>query len=109
MENNPNIASDAQHVVNLVLIWLGFGTLVALIVRSIVPGKEPSGPISTILIGIVGTCVGPLVVSLVWRIENFNPIGPVGFLASFVCALFCLLAYQVGHAMFSRRRREYER
>jgi len=80
--------------------------LVAILVRCLLPGREPSGMISMILIGVVGTCVGPLIVSTVWRIENFNPISPVGFLASFVCSFLCLLFYQVGMAVSKRRRLE---
>ena len=107
MEASLDLAPAAQHWVNLILIWLGFGTLVAILVRCVIPGKEPSGMISTILIGVVGTCVGPLVVSTIWRIEDFNPISPIGFFASFVCSLLFLLFYQIGMAM-SRRRREID-
>ncbi|MCL2116889.1 MAG: hypothetical protein FWH27_00535 [Planctomycetaceae bacterium] len=104
MDASLNLAPAAQHWVNLILIWLGFGAIVAIVVRSLLPGREPSGMISMLLIGVVGTCVGPLIVSTVWRIEQFNPISPVGFLASFVCSFLFLLLYQVGMAMSKRRR-----
>ena len=110
MDASLNLAPTAQHWVNLILIWLGFGTFVAILVRSILPGREPSGMIGTILIGVVGTCVGPLIISTVWHIEKFNPISPIGFLASFVCAFLFLLFYQIGMAMSKRRsgRRELD-
>ena len=108
MDAGLNLAPAAQHWVNLILLWLGFGTLVAILVRSLLPGREPSGMIGTILIGVVGTCVGPLIVSTVWRIEFFNPISPIGFFASFVCSFLFLLFYQVVMAITKRRRRELD-
>jgi len=104
MDAGMNLAPAAQHWVNLILLWLGFATFVAILVRSLLPGREPSGMISMILIGVVGTCVGPLIVSTVWRIEKFNPISPIGFLASFVCSFLFLLCYQVGTAVSKRHR-----
>jgi uncharacterized membrane protein YeaQ/YmgE (transglycosylase-associated protein family) len=107
MDGGLNLSQEAQNWVNLILIWLGFGTLVAIVVRCLFPGKEPTGMISSIMIGIVGTCVGPLIVSTIWRIENFNPISPVGFLASIICAALFLLFYQIGITLTKRRRNEY--
>ena len=101
-----NLGPEAQHWVNQILIWLGFGTLVAVLVRSLLPGREPAGMISMILIGVVGTCVGPLVLSTIWRIDQFNPISPIGFFASFVCSFLFLLFYQVAMAISKRRRLE---
>ena len=106
MDDSLNLASAAQHWVNLILVWLGFGALIAILVRSLLPGREPSGMISMFLIGVVGTCVGPLIVSTVWQIDDFNPISPIGFLASFVCSFLFLLFYQVGMAVTKRRRLE---
>ncbi len=108
MDASLNLASAAQHWVNLILLWLGFGTLVAITVRCLLPGREPSGMISSILIGVVGTCVGPLIVSTIWNIKDFNPICPIGFLASFICAFLFLLFYQVGMAVSKRRRHELD-
>jgi uncharacterized membrane protein YeaQ/YmgE (transglycosylase-associated protein family) len=108
MDASLNLAPVAQHWVNLILLWLGFGTLVAILVRCLLPGREPSGMIGTILIGVVGTCVGPLIVSTVWRIEQFNPITPIGFLASFVCSFLFLIFYQVGMSVAKRRRHELD-
>ena len=108
MDAGLNIDQTAQHWVNLILIWLGFGTLVAILVRCLLPGREPTGMISMILIGMVGTCVGPLVVSTVWRIDSFNPISPIGFLASFLSSFAFLILYQLRTAFSKRRRHDFE-
>ena len=97
-----NLSITAQQWVNLVLIWIGFATVIGLAVRSILPGKEPSGLIGTLLIGILGCCVGPLVVTVVWKVEDFNPISPIGFCVSAVCAFVFLLVYRMVFFLFLR-------
>ena len=91
-----NLSPSAQVLVNGILLWIGFATVVALIVRSFFPGKEPSGFLGTLLIGVGGCCIGPLGLTLIWKLksETFNPISPIGFLASLVCAAGLLLGYQ---------------
>jgi len=108
MDAGLNIDPTAQHFVNLILIWFGFGTLVAIAVRCLIPGREPTGMVSMILIGMVGTCVGPLIVSTIWRIDNFNPISPIGFFASFLSSFAFLLIYQLGTAWSKRRRHDFD-
>ncbi|MGL6194881.1 MAG: GlsB/YeaQ/YmgE family stress response membrane protein [Thermoguttaceae bacterium] len=98
-----NLTPSAQVWVNVVLIWIGFATVVGLIVRSLLPGKEPSGLIGTLLIGLIGSCTGPLIVTLIWKIENFNPIGPIGMCSSVVCAAICLLLFRILFHFFKKR------
>ena len=99
-----NLSVTAQQWVNLILIWVGFAAVVGLAVRSILPGKEPSGLVGTLLIGILGCCVGPLIVTLVWKIENFNPISPIGFFASAILAFVFLLTYRIVFLLFLKNR-----
>jgi len=108
MDAGLNIDPTAQHLVNLILIWLGFGTLVAIVVRCLIPGRVPTNMLSMILIGMVGTCVGPLVVSTIWRIADFNPISPIGFFASFLSSFAFLILYQLGTAWAKRRHHDYD-
>ena len=37
------LSPAAQQVVNVVLIWLGFGVLTGLLARALLPGREPRG------------------------------------------------------------------
>jgi uncharacterized membrane protein YeaQ/YmgE (transglycosylase-associated protein family) len=85
----------AQQWVNVTLIWIGFGTLAGLLARSLIPGGEPSGAAGTVLIGIVGSVVGPLVLLSFWKRPDFNPISPLGFLAAIGGALVSLLVYRL--------------
>lgn len=44
--------------VNELLRWVGFGTLTGLAAKAIMPGRDPGGAVSTMLIGIGGSVIG---------------------------------------------------
>ena len=98
------LSQTAQHWVNVTLIRVGFGTLAGLLARLLIPGREPSGAVGTVLIGIVGSVIGPLSLcfflnrgdfSLLSNQGNFNPISPLGFLAAAGGALVTLVGYRM--------------
>lgn len=89
-----DLSFNAQFWVNLVLLWLGFGILVGLVAQAILPEGEPKNAFGVLLIGIVGSCFGPLLVSLAWNPEEFNPIGPTGFVTSVLVSLTLFLVYR---------------
>ena len=94
----------AQHWMNVVLIWIGFGIVTGLLAKLLVPGREPVGPLGTLMIGIFGSVLGPLVLSVLLHRQNFNPISPVGLLASVGGALLFLAAYRFLAAFIVGRR-----
>lgn len=96
----------AQQWVNLVLIWVGFGALVGLLARALLPGLEPKGTMGTIVIGVMGSVLGPLVLSSYFGYSNFNPISPLGFLAAIGGAFTLLVGYRIVLACFIVRREE---
>lgn len=93
----------AQHWVNVILIWVGFGTVAGLLARVILPVREPSGPLPTLLLGIVGSVVGLFVLSAVLSERQLNPISPLGFLAATAAAFVLLIFYRVVIALFGSR------
>jgi uncharacterized membrane protein YeaQ/YmgE (transglycosylase-associated protein family) len=48
------------------LSWIVTGLVVGLIARALVPGRQSIGVIMTIILGIVGACVGGLISSAIW-------------------------------------------
>lgn len=100
------LSDAAQQWVNAVLIWVGFGALAGLLAKSLIPGKEPSGTVGTILIGIGGSLLGPLVLCQVLNYQDFNPISPLGFLSAIGGALVLLIVYRVVIAPFFVERTE---
>jgi uncharacterized membrane protein YeaQ/YmgE (transglycosylase-associated protein family) len=56
--------------------WLIIGLIAGALARLIMPGKDPMGVLATILLGIVGSIIGGLVSSLIWRSDSgFHPGG----------------------------------
>jgi uncharacterized membrane protein YeaQ/YmgE (transglycosylase-associated protein family) len=92
------LAQYAQHWVNVVLIWVGFGTLAGLLAKVVLPLPEPPGPMSTVLLGMLGSVAGLLVLSLLLGEDDLNPISPAGFLASTLCAFCLLVLYRLVYA-----------
>jgi uncharacterized membrane protein YeaQ/YmgE (transglycosylase-associated protein family) len=96
------LSESAQHWVNVVLIWVGFGTLAGLLARVILPVRQPAGSLPTLLLGVVGSVVGLLVLSLLMSDRHLNPISPLGFLAATAGAFVLLIVYRLLHACFAR-------
>jgi uncharacterized membrane protein YeaQ/YmgE (transglycosylase-associated protein family) len=93
--DNAQFIQTVQQVANQVLTWVGFGTLVGLLAKAIMPGKDPGGAIATLLMGIAGTIIGCGVVAFVWRGHIVSPISPLGFLVATAGAFVLLFFYKL--------------
>jgi len=100
------LAQNAQHWVNVVLIWVGFGTLAGLLARVVLPVEEPRGAIPTLLLGVVGSVVGLFALSLFLSDGQLNPISPLGFLAATACAFCLLILYRLVYACIPKGKKE---
>ena len=85
----------AQQLVNDVLVWIGFGTVVGLLAKGIMPGRDPGGAIATVLMGIGGTIMGCGVVSYFNHGQRIVPISPMGMLVGLVGTLIILFFYKL--------------
>lgn len=90
-----DLSPAAQQWVNVVLIWLGFGLLAGLLARALVPGRQPVGPVATLVIGVLGSVIGLFGLSYFLHGKPVNPISPVGLLSAAGGALVLLIAYRV--------------
>lgn len=55
------------------LSWILTGLVVGLIARALVPGRQAIGTVMTIVLGIVGACVGGLISSAIWPTWTDDP------------------------------------
>jgi uncharacterized membrane protein YeaQ/YmgE (transglycosylase-associated protein family) len=92
----------AQHWVNVVLLWIGFGCLAGLLARMVLPLREPSGALATLTLGMTGSAVGLGVLSWALGDHLSNPISPLGFLAAAGGAFGLLLLYGALQAALQR-------
>lgn len=92
---DPQALSETAHqYAHLALTWIGFGTLVGLMAKAIMPGRDPGGAVATLLMGIGGTVIGCGIVTYFWG-QHVSPISAIGFLAATGGAFILLLFYRL--------------
>lgn len=77
------------------LMWVGFGTLVGLLAKAIMPGRDPGGAVATLLMGIAGTVIGCGTLMFFWEGRRVSPLSVVGFFAAIAGAFLLLLFYRI--------------
>jgi uncharacterized membrane protein YeaQ/YmgE (transglycosylase-associated protein family) len=77
------------------LTWIGFGTLVGLMAKAIMPGRDPGGSIATLLMGIGGSVIGCGTLMFFYEGQRVTPISLVGFLVATGGAFILLFFYRL--------------
>ena len=85
---------EAQQWVDLVLIWVGFGTLVGLMAKAVMPGRDPGGAVATLAMGVGGTVIGCGVLTYFCE-QRITPLSPVGFFVATAGAFVLLFFYRL--------------
>ena len=80
---------------NLALTWIGFGTVVGLTAKAIMPGRDPGGTVATLLMGIVGTLIGCAILKYFYPGENIQPVSLEGFAVGAGGAFVLLMFYKI--------------
>ena len=88
------LSAAAQAWVNLILVWVGFGTVVGLLANLFLPTGSPSGFFGNLVIGVVGSCAGPVALVLILKPQNFHPMSPIGFAAAVLAAVILLILFR---------------
>ena len=80
---------------NLALTWIGFGTVVGLAAKALMPGRDPGGAIATVLMGIAGTLIGCACLQYFSGNQPIKPVSLQGFFVGSAGALLILIFYKV--------------
>lgn len=81
---------------NDVLVWVGFGTIVGLLAKGIMPGRDPGGAVATLAMGVGGTVIGCGVFAYFsGSTERITPISPLGFAVATGGAFILLFFYKL--------------
>ncbi len=88
----PDLMQHLQTWANDVLVWVGFGTIVGLLAKAIMPGRDPGGAVATLMMGIGGTVIGCGVLSFFSGGSRISPISPLG-MAVGTGGAFVILAF----------------
>ncbi|HLO00978.1 MAG TPA: GlsB/YeaQ/YmgE family stress response membrane protein [Pyrinomonadaceae bacterium] len=73
--------------------WLVIGLIAGALARLIMPGRDPMGVLATIVLGIVGSIIGGLVSTMIWRSDTGFHAG--GLLLSLLGAIFVLWIWRM--------------
>ncbi len=92
---DTNLLVIAQQAAHELLVWVGFGTLVGLTAKAIMPGRDPGGAVGTMLMGIAGSLIGCGVLLLFDTSYKISPISGLGFIAGTAGAFLLLLFYRL--------------
>lgn len=88
--------SEVLHqALHELLVWVGFGTLVGLAAKAIMPGRDPGGAVGTMLMGIGGCVVGCGSLMFFWDGQRVSPISGMGFAAATGGAFILLVFYKI--------------
>lgn len=95
LNNFGLFSAGTQQFINDVLVWVGFGTVVGLLARAIMPGRDPGGAVTTLLMGIGGTIIGSGAWSLFTHGARVTPVSPIGIVVATVGAFSLLFFYRL--------------
>jgi uncharacterized membrane protein YeaQ/YmgE (transglycosylase-associated protein family) len=92
---DSELMSVVEQSIHELLVWVGFGTLVGLAAKAIMPGRDPGGTVATLLMGIGGSVIGCGLITFFWDGQRVTPISPVGFAAATGGAFLLLFFYRL--------------
>lgn len=95
---DPQWQAVVERSLQEFLVWVGFGTIVGLTAKAIMPGKDPGGAVATLLMGIVGTVIGCGTLAFFVRDAKITPISLWGFVAATSGAFLLLGFYRILNA-----------
>ena len=77
------------------LEWVGFGTLVGLVAKAVLPGKDGGGALATVVLGILGTVIGAALLSFFVQGAQVKPISLLGFVVAMGGTTLLLVTYRL--------------
>lgn len=89
------LSEPLQQLINDVLVWIGFGTVVGLVAKAIMPGRDPGGTIATVMMGVAGSVIGCGCVSYFYEGQRVTPISPIGMVVAVAGAFTILFFYRM--------------
>ena len=93
--NLSQFPTPAQMWVNDILVWIGFGTVVGLLAKAIMPGRDPGGAITTLAMGIGGVIIGCGAWTLFSNGPRVTPVSPLGMVVATAGAFMLLFFYRL--------------
>ena len=77
------------------LEWIGFGTVVGLLAKAVLPGKDGGGALATVIIGILGSIIGAALIAFFVEGSHITPISLLGFFVAMGGTTILLISYRI--------------
>ena len=87
-----------------IISWIIFGLIAGLMARWLMPGKDSSGCILTIILGVVGAVVGGFIARLLGVASNSATLGDRGFFMQLAFAVLGAIIILVLYRMLAGKR-----
>jgi uncharacterized membrane protein YeaQ/YmgE (transglycosylase-associated protein family) len=91
----PTVIAQYEQLAHLLLESIGFGTLVGLLAKAIMPGRDPGGAVVTLLLGIGGTVIGLGTLNYFYAGQHITPISPLGLVVATSGSFLLLFFYRL--------------
>jgi len=95
LDTNADALQTIQQLMNDIFVWIGFGTVVGLLAKAIMPGRDPGGAIATLAMGVGGTVIGCGILSFLVEGQRVTPVSPMGFAVGTGGAFIILAFYRL--------------
>jgi len=92
---SPDLQEVLEKSAHEVLVWVGFGTLVGLAGKAVMPGRDPGGAIATLMTGIAGCIIGCGTLMFFTNGTRVTPVSLTGFLCGTGGAFVLLFFYRL--------------
>ncbi len=95
LQELATFSGPLQLWVHDMLAWVGFGTLVGLLARALMPGRDPGGAVVTLALGIGGALIGCGTWALTVDGTRITPVSPLGIMVATGGAFGLLFFYRL--------------
>lgn len=92
---SPEFQQILEQSAHEILVWVGFGTLVGLSAKALMPGRDPGGAVATLMMGIAGCIIGCGVLMFFTEGARISPVSPMGFVCGTLGAFVLLFFYRL--------------
>ncbi len=87
--------AQLSQYINHILTWIGFGTVLGLSAKAILPERDPGGPVALLVMAITGTLIGCALLRYFYPEQQIAPFSVSGFCFGAGGAWVFLIGYRL--------------
>lgn len=95
----PHFDATTSEALHFLFLWSGYGSLVGLTAKAIMPGRDGGGALATWALGLGGGLIGNVILALLTN-EPFDLMTPYGIVAAVAGSFGLLLIYRLSDGKF---------